>query len=74
MVAPTFHSCPASLSDVRRIDEPTKGAQIVLDSGAAQSQFADEEGNYRYADDNKPTGHEADPSGRLLGNWTEKVL
>ena len=63
--APIVHSCPASSSDVRRIDEPEKGVQIVLDSGAAQSLFADEEGNYRFADGSKPTGHEADPSGPL---------
>ncbi len=42
VVAPTFHSCPASSSDVRKIDEPTEGVQFVLDSGAAQSLFADE--------------------------------
>ena len=65
MVAPTFHSCPASSSDVRRIDEPTEGVQFVLDSGAAQSLFADEEGNYRNADGKEPTGYEADPSGQL---------
>jgi hypothetical protein len=65
MVAPIFNSCPASSSDVRRIGEPTKGVQIVLHSGAAQSLLAGEEGNHRCADGREPTGHEADPSGQL---------
>ncbi len=65
MVARVFHSCPASSSGVRKIDEPTEGVQFVLDSGAAQSLFADEEGKYRYADGKEPTGHEADPSRQL---------
>ena len=65
MVGPVFHSCPASSSDVRKLDETPNGVQAILDSGAAQSLFADDEGNYRYADGNEPSGHEADPSGQL---------
>ncbi len=65
VVAPVFHSCLASSSDVRKLDETPNGVQATIDSGAAQSLFADEEGNYRYADGDKPTGHEADPSGQL---------
>ena len=50
---PIFHSCPASSSDVRRIDEPEKGVRettyrAVLDPGAAQSPIAEEEGKYRH--------------------------
>ena len=68
---PDFHSLPASSTDVRAIDEPQRGVrettyrEVVVDSGAAQPLFADEEGKYRYADGIEPTGREADPSGQL---------
>ncbi len=69
---PDFHSLRASSSDVRAVEEPPQGVrettyrEVILDSGAAQPLFADEEGTYRYADGAEPTGREADPSGQLM--------
>ena len=66
-----FHSFPASSSDVSAVEEPPKGVrettyrEVVLESGAAQQLFADEEGKSRYADGIESTGREADPSGQL---------
>ncbi len=63
--SPKFHSCSGSSSDIRKSEDVQNGVQVIVDSGVAQSLFADSDGTYRYADGSIPPGFEADPSGQL---------